>query len=794
MKRLHLFVTLWACCTFISVVFSQVAKESLLWVDPEMGGDVHIKSITCEVVGDEIFKIFEIDCFEEGEYYMDGWILVHLTEKGYPELNVSVNGVRSKYTFKPQINNWQGLALTDAKGVVATVELKKGTNRISIIGKGSLIPAVDYIKLSSNISRAGISDSAFREFFEKVENNSLYYPESDYSSRGTAGESYFYILDMPVYYTTLQGIELNVGDTISITTRPTAATGNFFEHVIDLYYSSNPASFSWFSYGGYGYSGYFEGLKNIIIPATGTYFLRIRPLNSNSSGMVDIKYLINSMNLGQLNAIVAGNRLYVGSNYSSPVNFFTCNTTDGVPVMWLEDHTYSAPGRIIAWNKNFQQQSQSNEYDWGVNARIISSLPNTGAVWVSASSSGQTNLKTDVYAGLQKPDSSILNKYHFCMKEDNSFVSGPATIVYNCIAWSVGIKNSYEWAIDTATLSYFNTFYKSHGYIDCYGADTVNAVIALWAYTSSSGVKYYTHASVRKNPVNTDPHGFDWESKLGPGERVMHTRYALWGNIYYAPIDAYGTIDQYYKPDPSRTGKNNFPSPETTFSSSDLNRIASLKDLIPDFVKTGFDTKYITWRDTWRRPEIAFYSDPRKYAESEEYKSLLMYCEEFGKVIWPLIFEKVKQRDFFVVNMLKDLTFAENRYLYDEIMSTVTSNAEAGIPFSSYSVQVDYSKKLLDKEYNNIVQLIREISKEKECSEISISVNNNEIFLNLFSIKNGKAFVKIYNVFGGTELEADYNICKGNQTIVINASNFKKGIYILKIIIGEESISQTISI
>jgi len=189
MKRLHLLVTFWACCTFISVVFAQVAKESLFWVEPEMGGDVSIKSITCEVVGDEIFKIFEIECFEDGEYYMDGWILVALTEKGYPELNVAVNGVRSKYTFKPQINNWQGLTLTDAKGVVATVELKKGTNRVSVIGKGSLIPAVDYIKLSSNIRKAGISDNAYRDYFQKVESNSLNYPEEDESGgRGTAGE------------------------------------------------------------------------------------------------------------------------------------------------------------------------------------------------------------------------------------------------------------------------------------------------------------------------------------------------------------------------------------------------------------------------------------------------------------------------------------------------------------------------------------------------------------------------------------------------------------------------------
>ena len=47
---------------------------------------------------------------------------------------------------------------------------------------------------------------------------------------------------------------------------------------------------------------------------------------------------------------------------------------------------------------------------------------------------------------------------------------------------------------------------------------------------------------------------------------------------------------------------------------------------------------------------------------------------------------------------------------------------------------------------------------------------------------------------GAYYYEASYNLSKGNQTLVINASNFKKGVYIVQITIGGESISQTISI
>ena len=49
-------------------------------------------------------------------------------------------------------------------------------------------------------------------------------------------------------------------------------------------------------------------------------------------------------------------------------------------------------------------------------------------------------------------------------------------------------------------------------------------------------------------------------------------------------------------------------------------------------------------------------------------------------------------------------------------------------------------------------------------------------------------------IFGGLEFEESYSLSKGNQTIDINASNFKKGMYIVKFTIKGESISQTINI
>ena len=55
MKRIKFLLILWACSSLTSVMLAQVTKESLLYVEPEKGGDVLIKSISHEAVGKDIF-------------------------------------------------------------------------------------------------------------------------------------------------------------------------------------------------------------------------------------------------------------------------------------------------------------------------------------------------------------------------------------------------------------------------------------------------------------------------------------------------------------------------------------------------------------------------------------------------------------------------------------------------------------------------------------------------------------------------------------------------------------------
>jgi hypothetical protein len=439
-------------------------------------------------------------------------------------------------------------------------------------------------------------------------------------------------------------------------------------------------------------------------------------------------------------------------------------------------------------------------YWWGgVDAsRIVTNLTNITYGMVFSYYSYDPYYECDLYMGLQSVDkstrwpsySSDVYPLFPNLAADNSFLSGPDAH-YNCIAWSVGdTTHVYDYYM-YYTMEAWDNWYDERGYTRI-GATEDNAAIALWGYAINDSITNVTHASIRKNSIDPNPHGFEWESKLGARwDRVMHTRDALEGNEY-------GSIQHYYRPKDGIVNyglQGSYETLQSSFSISELNRIATLKDNIPATVILDFNTKYLVWAKTWNRPEIAIHSDPFMYAKSSEYESLLKYCMKYRKAIWPFLFDKLAQKDIFVINLLRDLTYNGNPNFGAEITRSVT--VKRGEPFPSLnSILVDYCKKLLDKEEANIQKSILDISASKEEPfKVGITVaNSQEIHLSLHPGKDEKALIRIYNFFGGIEFEANYNISKGNQTLVINTSKFKKGVYVVQITTGGKSISKSISI
>jgi hypothetical protein len=322
-----------------STVMAQNRENMYYGNDPDIGGDVVIKSESVRVVGDNIYKTFEIESFEDGAYYLDAWIMAFETEKGCSEYKVAVNGVSSESTFKPPISGWQALALTDTKKSAATVRLRKGINSISVIGKGPIIPNVEFIKLSSSPLRAGISDKNYREFMEKVASNTLYDTQemdishtSNANDRGTYGEVYDYSINMPVYYTTQAGVIPSVAN--SSITVSTSQSGSF-AHVIEIFHETNPQTYSWSQL-----VASTTGSLTVTLPVIGTYIIRLRAYTHGTSGVV-------SLILGGgkfITSAVTGSKL--SSAPTAGTYSFICKSSVDT-WLYLEDNS-GTPGKIVA--------------------------------------------------------------------------------------------------------------------------------------------------------------------------------------------------------------------------------------------------------------------------------------------------------------------------------------------------------------------------------------------------------------------------------------------------------------
>ena len=190
------------------------------------------------------------------------------------------------------------------------------------------------------------------------------------------------------------------------------------------------------------------------------------------------------------------------------------------------------------------------------------------------------------------------------------------------------------------------------------------------------------------------PHGFNWESKCGHIERLMHTRDAVRGA-------GYGTIAYYYKPKagaavPTWKSVN---TDSDSFNSSDLKKISDLKNCIPNSIIAEFEKKYIIWKNTWDNPRIAISSNAYDYAKSEEYDELLKYCEKHGNVVLPLIIEKLAENgDIVVVNLFRDLIYEGD----EDFCEFIDDKNFSGL----YSNLVVYSRNLMENELLNCENII----------------------------------------------------------------------------------------
>lgn len=655
--------------------FSQKIVETQYYENnPSLGGDVVISSSTKEVIGNKSYTRFEINAPRSGSYYLNAWLMAtKLNDGTYSSYDVLVNGAKIAGRLAPTRGDWQSIGLTTGK-----VVLHAGVNTVSIVGTVPEIPEVEFIKLSA--SNTGISSAKYDNYIKGLKEQSVSNPMSETGistmsfnpgdwtqfppiqldtlrefqlAQRSAPFIYEYQIGVRVQYTYYNTFYFTAGQEIFI-----ATTGvNNFGHILEFFSSSEPENYSWVAKS----NNNCMATLTLTIPKTGTYYVRARSNKNARAGMCNLsingQYQYDNIPLWSagIRCVQKNDNVY---------NSFTCySTTD--PRIWIEEGS-SIPGKISAFNDDY---SGSGDFYWGRNSRIKKQYTRTvHAVQVSAFSSSDPVGTCDLYAGC--PNSTIA-PYFENLKSDDAIQSAPEDRSYNCIAWSGGIWDSWEWPLNQFSEHYvpggsdldcFDHFYNNPRYEGAStftrsGATVNNNIIDLWAI-KRDGYLEFTHASVRKGAENF-PHGYDWESKPGSLMRTFHPRYALNGR-------SYGDVSYYYRvkdigkgltyPFYAALAEGTSVLPHVTFTASEKEIIAAEKAKMTASQISNFNIRYAAWKNKYADSPL---SNPAKYRENIEYSTLVSYCRSLPSTQY-LVFEKLGEEDFLAILLIEDLTLANN--------------------------------------------------------------------------------------------------------------------------------------
>jgi hypothetical protein len=373
-------------------------------------------------------------------------------------------------------------------------------------------------------------------------------------------------MNVPITYTYHRLLSLSAGN-YTFNTAPISGDSNSsVDPVMYLYKVNDPHNYSWYND---DYNTNTNGLQSWIsvsnIPA-GDYYLVVRAFNSSfASTELGRQGLVNVYQNGSLlnsNAPVAGVLFDVSHDTSNRGNldYFTAYAT-GIPIFFLLQNLANN-----TYKMKFKGETlfylNSMDYLWFDDARmqLDKSSSDTYSMLVSAEGAmGFYFGNCDAYGNVLSDVGNILTSSNFPnLKAADAMRSAPANGVYNCTAWAGGIYDGWVWhyqnntslpvvyTINNSIISLWNTWddYFGNNPSRYAGATTYtrdqanagNAEIALWSTNGAfSGIQ---HASVRLL-ANNNPHGYAWESKIGPNYRIFHPKNALENPNFYGSIFAY---------------------------------------------------------------------------------------------------------------------------------------------------------------------------------------------------------------------------------------------------------------
>lgn len=208
-------------------------------------------------------------------------------------------------------------------------------------------------------------------------------------------------------------------------------------------------------------------------------------------------------------------------------------------------------------------------------------------------------------------------------------VTDEASSTYNCIAWTVGVTSAWIWP--GKSLIDFDTFYAGRGFTRSTGGP-----IAAWQLSGAM-----THGC-----ISGPNHGPRWESKCGADLRIQHGLGEFAGSSYGHVVAFYrrGAPAGHLAPSQSLLVEEEKP----VYGHDKQALLREAASAVDRSVAQEFETRFLSWKETWVSEHTAHLSDPAFVTHSQEFVALVA----MGPEILPLIVGKLTDPENFLALQL----------------------------------------------------------------------------------------------------------------------------------------------
>lgn len=258
---------------------------------------------------------------------------------------------------------------------------------------------------------------------------------------------------------------------------------------------------------------------------------------------------------------------------------------------------------------------------------------------------GVTRAASSSWRRLTQEEKTILKEVFPSLNVNTLYVTDEATSVYNCIAFSMGLTNTWinpEMSLDMFRLQYL---YAQ----ELYGAPSNFVPLGplMGSAVDGWGLSTYemAHASAWQDG--------EWQSKLGEYLRITHEREGLEGEVYgkiWVSFDrrSYKMADDYKTLSNIAAAVNR---DSMTLASSQKTLVREKATMVDAATKARFDSLVVAWRTAIDNDIMMKLSPSTKaYTQLSQFDKL----KEMGEKIIPLIMERLLNRDNFYLLQLYD--------------------------------------------------------------------------------------------------------------------------------------------